>query len=207
MADTELHRAEFLEDSTRKARRALLALATVSLVLSAYPEIRPSKLSVLGIDLDEGQDFRTLMLGALFFLVSYFVVVFVVYALRDHQHWGRAHALHDIWKQTFGIHRIAAEIFFLDGNKGHSLASLDSTGSYLRKLAQLRTYAISKKTPASWRRVTRVYLFQVKRFFLDPIVVFWMWEFSIPVILGIAALRGKLESALALTQRVASALI
>lgn len=71
---------DILREETRKERRNLLAVSAVGIVIVKAGLI-PTKISALGIDFSQA-DQRTL-LWILFGIVSYFLIVFAVYAMSD----------------------------------------------------------------------------------------------------------------------------
>lgn len=193
--DDQVH-LDLMTATTRKTRRMLLAVAVISLILRAYPDLQPTGVPVLGVKFVNHAQNAELVFGALFLFTLYLLISFAWYALRDHRNISKSR-LHEIILGHFGKTRIIGLIMKAVGVQ-QGLRPSDKLSSILNCLYKYSEVSYLKFV----LEITWICVFQAKNILIDRVIVFWVLDFWFPVLLGLLAIRGNAEPAMNLVARV-----
>ncbi|MCH9018913.1 MAG: hypothetical protein IIA73_00900 [Proteobacteria bacterium] len=202
---------ELLSQTARRTRRMILIVAPLALLLGAYPELEPTRISALGLDVPAGSA-SGLVPGSLFLINAYLLIWFAWLALRDAQSSDGSRFL-GTFKAYFNrpeIVRLCTQKvkirFRSDFNtaKAQLIELVDPVGvrSIRRENANLAGVPGFRRYLELGTVIARVCLSQAKRVLFDRVTVFWIMEFWFPVCLGVFALTGNWTAAYQLLFRV-----
>ncbi len=187
---------ELLSPTARRTRRMLLVIASLTLLLRAFPEFRPTGIPAIGIKCEDGVCDAMLIFGSLFLINIYLVVSFVWCALRDFQ-LADPPRLGAILRAPFARGAIASKLFKTLRAGGSSDPNQPLWGMFNQIRLQVETGLPTFLVAVAW-----AYVSQAKRAIVDRVVAFWVLDFWFPVSLGIFALTGNWTAAYQLLSRV-----
>ncbi len=193
--DDQVH-PDLMTATTRKTRRMLLAVAFISLILSAYPDLQPTKVPFLDVKFANQAQNAELVSGALFLFTLYLLVSFAWYALRDYHHTS-TDRLHKIILALFDKQRTIVRVMRAVRAEGgwDNTARLSSILNRFREESGLSYFKFVLA-------ITWIYVGEAKNLLIHRNTIFWVLDFWFPLLLGSLATRVNAEPAMNLVARV-----